>query len=123
MSLNYLTFLPLNGLCLKFPVGILLWDVTPRDARVKSSSDVYLFHEQKNLSSKEFDVVEFCQHSFQLSKRLLRSQMKAKLKSNIGSIKDLILAEISHDIIELPEKEVGAQPPSSTALPLSMYFF
>ena len=31
-------------------------------------------------------------------------------KSNIGSIKDLILAEISHDIIELPRKEEGCSP-------------
>ena len=28
-------------------------------------------------------------------------------KSNIGSIKDLILAEISHDLLELPRKMIG----------------
>ena len=32
-------------------------------------------------------------------------------KSNIGSIKDLILAENSHDILELPgKKRMGAAP-------------
>ena len=33
-------------------------------------------------------------------------------KSNIGSIEDLILVEISHDVLELPRKREG---PSSTA--------
>ena len=40
-------------------------------------------------------------------------------KSNIGSIKDLILAEITHDVLKLPGKNGGGQPPldpSSTAL-------
>ena len=32
-------------------------------------------------------------------------------KSNIGLIKDLILAEISHDILESPKKEDGVQLP------------
>ena len=40
-------------------------------------------------------------------------------KINIGSIKDLIPAEIGHDFLELPKKSRGLsppEPPSSTAL-------
>ena len=32
-------------------------------------------------------------------------------KSNIGSIKDMILVEVSHDILELPRKRRGGAAP------------
>ena len=37
--------------------------------------------------------------------------MNTNVKSNIGSNKDLILAEISYDILELPRKIGGGAAP------------